>query len=239
MRLVSSWCSVCCTEHSSETRCPGELIATSEETEGWRVSVDTLKGVEGYGVLLARSGRAWRARIVTFPRMLWTVPGGGGAIKFIGPTREAAQAKAIGFIRGHCTTRRYIMYDQLEPVPESQDSGRQVLPVGSSIHRPAAPRALRDPRIPRILPVRFGENLPTLFGRTGNLSASGLFLRTESPMDVEKLVGLILELEHIKVNLRGSVVWACAVPGQARPSGMGLRLLKPPGDYVSYVRAIE
>ena len=66
------FCRVCGTEHQGPASCPGELPATGVERPGWRVQVETPFGHEAIGVLLAPSHEQWRARIVTYPNVLWT-----------------------------------------------------------------------------------------------------------------------------------------------------------------------
>ena len=78
------WCRVCCTQHGSDASCPGELLATGPERHAWRVTVDTSRGMETYGVLVAPAGRHWRARVLTYPKALWVVPGGRASMKFVG-----------------------------------------------------------------------------------------------------------------------------------------------------------
>jgi hypothetical protein len=222
------WCPVCGTDHLARSRCPGELAATGPESEGWKITVETPRGMQGYAVLLAPVGRRFRARILTYPNILWTVPGGGGSIKFLGATAADAERKAVAFIREHCAERSYVMRDELElceaAVPGVAARWRE--------------DSLRAPRFDRRLPVRFGTNRPTVQAATGNLSKDGLFVATEHPMEEGQLVGLLLELEHCKVPLRGSVVWQRRAPDCGRPAGMGLRLLDPPPVYQTYVRAL-
>ena len=78
---MANWCLLCCTDHPSEGRCPGELMATGPEQRGWKVTVETPSGFQAYGVLVAESGKYWRARILTYPNVLWTTPGGHGSMK--------------------------------------------------------------------------------------------------------------------------------------------------------------
>ena len=93
-------------------------------------------------------------------------------------------------------------------------------------------------RVDRSLPVRFGRSRPTLDGRTANLSESGLFVATDSLLAGGVSLGLLLELEHCKVPLRGTVVWQRSQPSADLSSGMGMRLVNPPSVYLSYVRAL-
>jgi hypothetical protein len=206
-----------------------DLHATGPESTSWKVAVQTPHGTRGYGVLLAEAGRRWRARIVTFPNVMWTVPGGGGSLKFLARSRREAERAAINFVRRHCVDRGYVMRDELRPVFES---GTRRQAQGDRSGAQPAPRFHRD------LPVRFGRNRPTVTASTINLSASGLFIFTEHPLPVGELLGLLLELEHCKVPLRGSVVWERRLSEPGRPPGMGLRLLNPPTVYLRYVQAL-
>jgi hypothetical protein len=200
----------------------------------WRVGVETELGVRGFGVLVAPAGRRWRARIVTFPNVLWMVPGGGEPLKLLARSETDAIRRAVDFIRCHCVQKGYLMRDELVPVAPPRPR------MGS--FRDAPPSiggAIREPRFDRRLPVRFGRSRPTILGRTGNLSESGLFVATETPLSSGELAGLALELEHCKVPLRGSVAWHCALRTPERERGMGLRLVNPPAVYVRYVRALS
>lgn len=223
-------CPLCGAWHASRLPCPEPPPLTGSEKQGFRVAAETPRGVEGYGVLLARMGPTWLSRIVTFPNVVWTVPGGRSAIAFRGRTEDEATRQAVTFIREHCRVRGYRMRDELvlsggEPRPHL------VLPDAAAI--------VRAPRFPRELPVRFGRNRPVVIGRTGNISEGGLFVVTEYPMGTSDLVGLLLELEQGKVPLRGSVVWQCADLEAGRRPGMGIRLLDPPGVYVRYVQTLD
>ncbi len=228
--MAPQWCSVCCTQHLDQQRCPGDIAPTGPETEAWKVTVETPRGMQGYGVLLAEVGDRWRARILTYPNILWLVPGGAGSLKFLGRSESEAQFKATNFIRTHCVNRGYVMRDEIELVetePANDD------PIFIIPHE-----GPREPRFSRQLPVTFGESLPTMPGNTRNLSETGLFVSTDSPMGRNSTVGVILQMEHLKVPLRGSVVWSRHVPQVGRPAGMGLRLLDPPPEYTSYVKAL-
>src|SRR5260221_8463718 len=110
------FCRVCGTEHQGPASCPGELPATGVERPGWRVQVETPFGHEAIGVLLAPSHEQWRARIVTYPNVLWTAPGGRGTLKFVGDTPEQAEARAIQFVEQHVRAKRYLRRDGLASV---------------------------------------------------------------------------------------------------------------------------
>ncbi len=107
------WCGVCGTEHGSRRRCPGDLPATGPENPGWKVNVETPRGIEAYGVLLAPCHRRWRARVLTYPRVLWLVPGGDCSLKFMAGTADQAERKASRFISEHSLLRGYVMRDEV------------------------------------------------------------------------------------------------------------------------------
>ena len=228
---VLAWCSLCGTEHLPELTCPTQLGATGPEKPRWRVAVETPHGIRGYGVLVAESGARWRSRIVTFPNVLWMVPGGGETLKFMAKTEDDAIRRAVDFIRRHCLTKGYTMRDEVQFVAPLE---RKMVVVGGPVDRSAPPA----PRFERRLPIRFGRSRPTLLGHTGNLSETGLFVATRTPLSDGELLGLSLELEHCKVPLRGSVAWHRALRNPSLNLGMGLRLFNPPTVYVDYIRAL-
>jgi hypothetical protein len=224
---MASWCVVCCTEHAPQARCPGALAATGPETTAAKLTAETERGMQGYGVLVAPAGRRWRSRILTFPNVLWTVPGGQAALKFVGRSRAEAERKAVDFIRRHCLDRGFVLRDEILPVASAE---RPPDPTVGACGRP--------PRYFRQLPVRFGRERPTLPALTRDLSEGGLFVATDYPLLPGELVGLLLELEHCKVPLRASVAWHRAAAEPGGPPGMGLCLVTPPSVYVRYVQAL-
>ena len=90
-----TWCSTCGTQHGRFEECPGELVAVEEERNGWRVTVVTPHGLQTMGVRVADTGGVWRARILTFPNILWAVPDGRGTIKFVGGSPQEAEQRAF------------------------------------------------------------------------------------------------------------------------------------------------
>jgi hypothetical protein len=158
--MDAQWCPVCCTIHAGGLDCPGELQTTGPEAPGWRVNVATARGVEAYGVLIAQCGDVWRARIMTFPNVLWKAPGTPGTMKFVGANSTEAIDHAISFIRHHCHERGYALRNA-----RSLDSPRSS-PGLSATGRPLGPK----PRKIRFLPIRFGSVQPSEPGGTGHLS---------------------------------------------------------------------
>jgi hypothetical protein len=160
---------------------------------------------------------------------MWMVPGGGESIKFLARSAGEAERQAIEFIRRHCIGKGYLMRDQLERsrsvlVPFAPDAGK-LLRVTARRYR-------------RSLPVRFGRSRPILLGQTDNISETGLFLTTEHPLPRGDSVGMTLDLDFCKVDLRASVVWQRPEPVPGLPQGMGLELVNPPSLYVSFLRAL-
>lgn len=222
------WCLVCGTEHAASARCPGEIVATGAEQRGYKVNAQTPRGMEAYGVLLAPVGDRWRARVMTFPRVIWMVPGGTATLKFVAKSAQEAERRAARFIREHCLALGYVLRDELALADVGQTAIAAVRPgIGPQF-----------PRFHRTLPLRFGQNRPTLVARTRDISEAGMFVVTDIPHAVEQLLGVQLQLEHCAVPLRASVVWVRRVPEHDRPAGMGLKLHQPPPVYVNYVRAL-
>lgn len=221
------WCSICGGSHQTSRECPGELRATGPERHGWRVDVDTPYGIEAYGVLVAPSLELWRARIITYPNVLWTVPGGSLTLKFTGNTPQEAEASAVSFVEGHIKTRGYIRRD-LQDAPEvshynSESQAKALAALGPALRKM------------RALPVRFGSG-PSLFtAMTANLSESGLFVMTIAPFQPGTDLRVLIDLDTGPVGLMGKVVWQRPRAVAGRPVGMGVRLVTPPGTYRNFV----
>ena len=224
-----SFCRVCGTGHSGPATCPGELRATGAERPGWRVNIETPFGHEAIGVLLAPSHDQWRARIVTYPNVLWSAPGGRGALKFVGNTREEAEAQAIGFVERHVLAKRYLRRDGLALAEVKRPSS----PEGS-----AHPLVAVAPRKSRVLPVRFGFDRVIARGVTINLSCEGMFVGVGSPIDSGNSLLLHLDLNGHTLPLHGLVMWNRWHAEPERPIGMGIRLSDPPPFYQSFVAAL-
>jgi PilZ domain len=225
-----TWCPTCGSSHARAKDCPGDLRATGAERHGWRVAVETPHGIEAYGVLVAPAGDYWRARVLTYPNVLWTIPGGASTLKFTGRSPAEAEAQAIAFVEGHIRSRRYLRRDGLEPVA----TGRY-----RSEARPGAAATGAALRKPRALPVRFG-NGPSLFNAmTANLSESGMFVTTFAPLDPGLAIRVMMDLDVGALGMRGEVVWTRRRMVLGRPVGMGVKLLAPPEPYVTFVRELR
>jgi hypothetical protein len=230
--MALEWCRLCCTRHAIDQVCPGELQATTPERHAWRVNVETPRGVEAYGVLIAEAADVWRARILTYPNILWGVPGGGGTIKFVGATPQDAEQQAVQFIRAHCASRDFRMqHDVVRATPGRIDAD-SALPIAVDLAGEPAVRKIR------FLPLRFGVVGATEPGGTANLSETGLFVITGVPIDAGSQLKMLLGLECSSIPLHGEVRWMCNRPHVGRSPGMGVQLISPPPTYLSFVRSL-
>ena len=239
-----TWCSTCCTQHGRLEECPGELVAVEEERNGWRVTVVTPHGLQTMGVRVADTGGVWRARILTFPNILWAVPDGRGTIKFVGGSPQEAEQRAAEFIRMHCRAKGFTIWKRAaDVVPAALDRDAEDSPLAPPAGGPA-------PRRIRYLPVRFGVAGPSESGRTGDLSSTGLFVITDSPVPTGRFVELLLYVDRAPTNeaghektppvpMRGMVRWARTNHKTGRAPGMGIQIATPPASYVEFVRALR
>jgi len=225
------FCGVCGTGHDPSARCPGEFHATGIEKPGWRVQLSTPFGKESIGVLLAPSHDSWRARIVTYPNVLWSAPGGKGTLKFIAETAGEAEALAIRFIEAHLKARRY-----------APREGLNAAAAGNAVRRkaPAAPAKFlaATPRKATRLPVRFGPERALARGVTVNLSDDGMFVGVAKPEECGRSLLIHLEVDGHTLPMRGLVMWNREHGEPERPAGMGIRLSQPPALYQSFVSSL-
>lgn len=202
---------------------------TEPERYGWRVLVHTGNRSEVYGVLVAPTHEHWRARILTFPGMLWCVPGDRATVKFVGNSAGEAENAAIEFIKEHCDQRGYSVLGEPAMV-EAQAVAEQAAPQDQG-----GPEVLGRQRFLKLLSVRFGVEKPTRVGRTSDLSAGGLFIVTDEPLRDATPIKIRLDLEGFVVPLTGRVAWTRPQPQQGRQAGMGIQLDHAPPMYQRYV----
>jgi hypothetical protein len=230
--MASGWCTVCCTKHTKKTDCPGRLLATGDERHGWRISVDTPRGPEACGVLIAQADQLWRARILTYPNILWTIPGGHGSMKFVADSPKRAERQAIAYIKDHFHQLGYAMRSdapRVEPRIIEPEAARHIL------DRPHGRPAVRKVRF---LPVQYGIARITEKGGTGNLSETGLFVITNSPEAKGRWLNMLLDIQDAQLEMKGLVRWMNFRPHAGRSPGMGIQLDKPPARYKRYVRQL-
>jgi hypothetical protein len=218
--MLLTFCPSCGAQHDLPGDCPDELRPTGPERHGWAVAVDATRGVELYGVVLAPAGARWRARIVTYPRSPWTVPGGCSPLKFFGETPGEAETRALRFVLDWCAERNRSPRDGFGPWDE---------PEGPAPRRPL-------PRKRRSHPVRYGAGGKMNLSTTANLSAGGMFLITPRPLPEETVLDIETEIYDCVAHLRGIVAWKRERLEPGHPRGMGIRLLDPPPVYKLFVR---
>lgn len=214
------FCAVCGSAHGELDICPGDVRATGAERAGWRVRIETPFGHQDIGVLLAPSYDRWRARIVTYPNVLWSAPGRRGTLKFVGDTLEQAEAQAIAFVERHVRAKRY-------PLPTAVHSPRGVRPGLTAARRKSA-----------CLPVRFSLDHAITRGSTVNLSAEGMFVAVAAPVEGGQTLLIHLDMVGHTLPLRGLVMWNRIQAGKHHPAGMGVRLSEPNRIYQSFVAGL-
>lgn len=226
------WCAVCDTRHESRGDCPGELTITGPERHGWRVLIHTGHRSEVYGVLVAPTVDGWRARILTYPNMLWSVPGRRATMKFVGATAQETERVAVDFIQQHCRERGLTVLGEPAMVDAGRLDAEALPPAGASEDAVAARRWLK------VVPALYGTEKPTTAARTIDLSLAGLFITTDRPLPADTRIKILVELEGFSVPLAGTVAWCRTQAEDGRPPGMGIALSKAPPMYDRYVRAL-
>ncbi len=211
------WCRTCGSAHVGSAHCPGILKLTGRNEKVWESPFVTAGGETMFFVTLTAWSDRWCARIYTQPNIPWSIPGGGTAIKFLSPTREECQAAAMRFLTDFCRRKGYARRGE-EPAGDSAPD------------QPA--------RVTRSIPVVWGEGTPSNPGASLNVSATGMFVATETPPEPGSTIRLRLVMGALSLPLRGRVTWKRAAPDPARSleAGMGIHLLSPPSIYKSYVR---
>ena len=194
--------------------------------------METARGNEAIGVLLAPSYDQWRARIVTYPNVLWMAPGGRGTLKFAGNTREEAEAQAIRFVEQHVLASRVGRRDGLAFANAARPSASAGNAAAARAVIAVAPRKLSR------LPVRYGLDGIIARGMTVNVSCEGMFVGSGSPAESGRSLLLHLELNGFNLSLHGLVMWNRCHGEVGRPVGMGIRLSDPPDLYQAYVNSL-
>ena len=224
-------CNGCGTLHDDPLDCPGEVPATGPERRSAERDILTARGYEKVGVLVARSRDQWRARIVSHPNVLWTVPGGRSSLKFLGATSQEAEANALSFIAGHDGARPAERLDSASS-PRPQPAPRASAP--SAV--PAATCASRRKRVR--FAVRYGQARAGELGTTVNVSPDGIFIAAPAPLEPGTPLRVHVETCGGTVELRGIVLWRRMSPDRGGPPGMGVKLLYPPAVWEGLVASL-
>jgi hypothetical protein len=99
-------------------------------------------------------------------------------------------------------------------------------------------------RIARRLFVRFGQEQVINIGFTGDISLTGIFIKTNTIFAPGSILKMEIELAGSKMlHLRGTVMWAKRVPTtlsrHIKKSGMGVRIMQPSEEYVKFVSSLD
>jgi len=232
LAVGSPWCAVCCTRHTpGKKSCPGNLLATGPERHARKFAVSQDTRLEFYGVLIAEAGDVWRARIFTYPNMLWSVPGGRGTVKFCGATATEAESQAIAFLEEHCTERRFTMTEAADDLSPGH--------VGSENAPEQDPKGGKDERHPCKVPIRFGVDKATQAATTANLSVGGIYIATDKPAAKGTRLRMLLNVQAYTIPLTGVVAWVRLNEAPGKPRGMGVEVQSPPGLYQRYVEEVQ
>jgi len=98
-------------------------------------------------------------------------------------------------------------------------------------------------RVDRRLFVRFGLDQALNLGFTGDVSVTGIFIRTNTVFSPGSVLKIEIELPDSKIiHLQGTVMWAKRVPStlvrHIKKSGMGVRIVQPPEEYLQFVATL-
>jgi uncharacterized protein (TIGR02266 family) len=227
------WCRHCgCQQHRKGERCPGEVLATGPERHGARLLAETAEGPLVFGTLVAPAGARWRARLLTYPNILWVVRH-GGTMKFMAGTAASAERAAIDYLKAHCKARGFKLRKEVPSVVSGNVDHEQQPEVVESNEAQASQRRLQAVR------VRYRWEGAMLEAETDDLSECGLFIRTHTPADVGTTIQLRVDMGGFGITLRGVVRWTRPEQEPGRPAGMGLELICPHPRYIHFVRQQE
>lgn len=230
-----AWCRTCGTRHAASGDCPGVLLTTGPERAVWSqaIRIDARRDV--VTVRVAPAGRYWVARIVTEPRSVWVVPGGGGARKFVGRVEDEAARRAAAHVREICSARGWTPAGAGETVTLASLLGGRT--DDTELSAADLERRERE-RKPCDLPVAFASTTLRHRARLFNVSERGVFVTTDAPAESGTPLTLQVRLPDGSLPLRGTVVWNRPAEETGRPRGMGVRLHRPPALYVRFVREL-
>src|SRR6185436_11108194 len=168
----------------------------------------------------------------TYPNVLWSAPGGRGALKFVGGTREEAEAQAIAFVERHVAAKQYLRRDGIAPRSVTVEPKPEAVAVS------ARPGIVTAKRKTLYLPVRFGLDRAMTRGMTVNLSCEGMFVNVVTPAEEGRSLLIQIHIEGHTLPLRGLVMWNRLRAEPQRPVGMGIRLSEPPQFYQTFVAGL-
>lgn len=222
------WCDDCLCIHE-DSQCVRDPRASGSERYGRRVAFELPDGTHKvHGVLLAPVDGRWRARVLTYPRTLWTYPGRRITLKFIAEAPQVAERMAIEFIRKHCV--------ECGHQPLEDDAAITVEPIDHEERVGATKRG--EARKPTEISIEFGVKSPLVQGKTADLSERGLFIVTDEIYQPKTILRIRLQIDSCRMPLRGVVMWTRTRATDGRPKGLGIQLIGPPALYGHFVRRL-
>ena len=92
--------------------------------------------------------------------------------------------------------------------------------------------------------VKYGRDSTDKIGFTGDLSATGLFIKTSAVYRPGTEIHVEITLPDQKtINIRGKVMWAKQVPPSllriSKKSGMGVQVTKADSDYYAFLELLS
>jgi Tfp pilus assembly protein PilZ len=98
-------------------------------------------------------------------------------------------------------------------------------------------------RIAKRLFIRFGPEQAVNIGFTGDISLTGIFIKTNTMFAPGSILKMEVELPDSKIlHLKGTVMWAKRVPAtlvrHIKKSGMGVKIVQPPAEYIEFVSSM-
>jgi PilZ domain-containing protein len=97
----------------------------------------------------------------------------------------------------------------------------------------------KEARTRRRLEVRYSDGRgPALMGYSGNVSASGMMIRTPRVFPPGTVLDIELRFARGRVALQGRVMWAREGPMawvQMGRVGMGIEFIDPPADFAAMI----
>ena len=98
----------------------------------------------------------------------------------------------------------------------------------------------KHPRFVRRLTVKFISDKIASTGITGDVSESGLFIRTNISFVPDTIVDIELAMPDNTISLlRGVVVRTVKTPFHSVKNGMGVRLCEKSAAYINFIRSLS
>jgi hypothetical protein len=212
--------------------CFRDYQATGTERHGWRALIEGKDVPEVVGVLVAPVGALWRARVITYPNVVWMVPGGGSSMKFLGASAAQAESDAVLYLQEYLKSKGLKVSRRLPNLVTGEVDREESAETQADQQLQAARRRVQ------YIPVWWGLEIPDEEGLSEDLSETGLFLITGKLQPKGARLALRIDAAGTKVDMLGTVAWRREMLAGGRRVGMGIEIRTPPAAYVEYVRSL-